>query len=74
MGKCYSVAFGTGWDPRAKELLFYGAAQRNLVLVTGEGASVQSTHRHSSAGEEGAGGAVTEAVRPVPHRSGGSAG
>lgn len=58
MGKCYSLAFRPGWDPGTQELLFYGAEQRNLVLMAGEGTSVQSTPRHSSAGEGGAGGAV----------------
>lgn len=75
MGKCYSVALRTGWGPGDKELLIYGAEQRNLVLMAGEGTSVQSTPRHSSAGEEGARAWVQCAgVRPVHHRLGDSHG
>lgn len=61
-GKCYCVAFRTSWDPGAKELLFCGAEQRKLVLMAGEGTSVRSTARHSSAGEEGARGAVSRSL------------
>lgn len=62
MGKCSCVAFRTGWDPGAKELLFHGAEQRSFVLMASEGTSVQSTPRHSSAREEGAGGAVSRSL------------
>lgn len=54
MGKCYSVAFRPGWDPGTKELFFCETEQRKLVFTAGEGTSVQSTPRRSSAGEEGA--------------------
>lgn len=48
MGKCCSVPFRIGWGPGDKELLIYGAEQRNLVLMAGEGTSVLlGTSEHS---------------------------